>query len=90
MTYFDRDSELTDAAVREILISMGTNDELSLDTPYGVELQTGKSTEIVSIVRKSDEDIEFRTTVKIIPVARLEVASLLKFVDDVITPRLFG
>lgn len=90
MTYFDRNSELTDAAVREILIAMGTNEELTLEFPFRVELQTGKSTEIVSIVRKSDEDIEFRTTVKIIPVARLEVTSLLQLVDEVITPQLFG
>lgn len=90
MTYFDRNMELTDAAVREILIALGEKSELILEAPFGVELQTGKSAEIVSVMKKSETDIEFQTTERVMPVARLEVTSLMALVDEVITPKLFG
>lgn len=90
MTYFDRNMELTDAAVREILTVLGESDELQLETPFTVQFQTGQSANIVAVRKTGECDVEFVTTERVVPVARLEVESLLLFVDDVVTPRLFG
>lgn len=89
MTYFDRNSELTDAAVREILTALGDTTVLTLMTPFRAEFQTGQSGNIVAILKKSENDIEFQLPDRIVPVARLEVATLMKLVDQIITPRLF-
>ncbi len=90
MTYFDRNYELTESALSVIMTKMKNSTELTLNEPITCELQTGKQSTIFGIKKISDSDIQFITTESPIPPARLEVAELMRIVDERIDKDLFS
>ncbi len=77
MTFFDRDLELTEVTITDIMKCLGDKKSIVLNEPFTAELQTGREATITSIIKNGEASVAFLTTNGEIPLARLEVESLL-------------
>ncbi len=90
MTYIDRDHELRESATSCIFDELELATILELAEPYAAELQSGKSIELIGVRKIDDETIFFVTSTGEIPTMRLELESLMNFVDTRIMTKQFS
>ncbi len=84
MTFFDRDLELTEVTITDIMSCFDGKSSILLNQAFTVELQTGRKATVNAIIKKSEESVAFMTTSGEIPTARLEVESLLALMSSCI------
>jgi len=82
MTFFDREQSLTEIEVNEIVTVMKESTLLELESPFSVELQTGRTESVTKIKREDDDTIIFITADGQFPVARIEFNSLEELVQQ--------